>query len=233
MIKVHIIAPDLNSGNYFNNTLIKNGIETDFKVYKISPRVIKNKLSTSSSVVDDLNQIFRNIENKFDKVVIACNTLQLWLPKIDQVYLKKIKVFTTFDACDWKFNNLKNKPIWLGTTPLVETIDKYVTFLNLNDFSAQDLNQDLIWRIKMLGGDDVSTATENVSRDMQTSKNYQKIKINSIKEDLISSLSQHNIHNVILGCTELPIVFNKQIEKGIKFFDPADILARYIKTSKI
>ena len=96
MIRVYVIAPDIYSGEAFNKVLNKNNIETEFNFHKIRPRVIENKMTTSNDVTNDLNSIFRSFKDKTRSVVIACNTLQLWLDKVDDNYKKNIKVYTTF-----------------------------------------------------------------------------------------------------------------------------------------
>ena len=141
MIKVYVIAPDIYSGEAFNKVLNKKGIDTEFHFHKIAPRVLENKITTKMDVVSDMNAIFKTFDDKTKSIVIACNTLQLWLDKIDKKYKENIKVYTTFEACEWKFKNNKHKPIWLGTTPLVRETKKFPTLASLNDETTQELVQ--------------------------------------------------------------------------------------------
>lgn len=233
MIKVYVIAPDIYSGDAFNKVLNKQGIDTEFHFHKIAPRVIENKITTSANVVNDMNSIFKTFSDKTKSIVIACNTLQLWLGKIDKRYQENVKVYTTFEACEWKFKNSKDKPVWLGTTPLVRETKKFPTLISLNDEITQELVQELIWRIKMYGDDDIQTAPYRVKSDSKLSKSYQKIKINKIKQEILIALKSHKIKSVITGCTELPLIFNKEKEDGISFFDPAKILSEYIKSQSV
>jgi len=230
MIKLYVIVPDLSSGIIFNNVLNSNGITTEWKYYKIAPRVLENKLTTSRDVVRDMNKIFRTFKNKTQSIIIACNTLQLWLPYIDPQYKKNIKIYTTFEACEWKFKNYKSKPIWLGTTPLVERTEKFKTFISIGKPEIQDKVQEIIWRTKMLKGDDYRTATPPVKMDSKLSEKEQQIKINSLRESVIQEIQKAKITNVILGCTELPMIFTKPKIGKINFIDPAQITAEYIKS---
>lgn len=233
MIKVYVIAPDIYSGDAFNKVLNKQGIDTEFHFHKIAPRVFENKITTKMDVVNDMNAIFKTFNDKTKSVVIACNTLQLWLDKIDKKYQENVKVYTTFEACEWKFKMNKHKPVWLGTTPLVRETKKFPTLVSLNDETTQELVQELIWRIKMYGDDDIQTAPERVKHDASLSKSYQKTKINKLKLEIISSLKLHGVSSVITGCTELPLVFDKENDSGINFYDPAKILAEYIKSQSV
>ena len=175
-----------------------------------------------------MNKIFKNFTDKIRSVVIACNTLQLWIDKIDDKYKKNIKIYTTFEASSWFFKKNKNKPLWLGTTPLVEQVKEFPTLLTFREEEAQNKVQELIWRIKMFYGDDITTAFDYVKKDMSLSKKKQKQKIFDLKKTIIFVIKKLRINKVILGCTELPIIF-KPIENHIKFFDPAEILVDYIK----
>ncbi|GAB4219412.1 MAG: hypothetical protein Fur009_5490 [Candidatus Microgenomates bacterium] len=231
-IKLYVLIPDVSSGDYFNLKLRKKNIDTEYKYYKIRPRVIKNKLTMSKGVADDMNAIFKKFKDKTRSVVIACNTLQLWLNDIKEEYKKNVKIYTTFEACDWKFKKYKHRPIWLGTTPLVERIKNFSTLLTFKELNVQNKVQELIWRIKMINGDDISTAFDFVKNDSNKSKKYQLEKIKKIKKEIIHTLKKINIKRVILGCTELPMIF-KEKELGIEFFDPAEILADYAKSQSV
>jgi len=232
-IKLYVIIPDVSSGEYFNTKLRKQNIETEYKYYKIRPRVISNKLTTSLDVVDDMNAIFKTFKDKTRSVVIACNTLQLWLDDIDPAFKKHVKIYTTFEACDWKFKKLKVKPLWLGTTPLVERTISFPTLLTHKQVSVQNKVQELIWRLKMVNGDDVSTAFNLVKADINISKKLQFDKIRILKQEIITTLKKLSIKKVILGCTELPMVFTNERESEIDFIDPADVLASYVKAQSI
>ena len=232
-IKLYVIIPDISSGDYFNAKLRKQNIETKYDYYRIRPRVINNKLTTSKDVVDDMNKIFKTFKDKTRSVVIACNTLQLWLNDIDPKYKKNVKIYTTFEACQWQFSKLKIKPLWLGTTPLVERTKSFQTLLTYKEETIQNKVQEIIWRIKMINRDDISTAFNSVKEDIGITKKLQNKKINILKKEIISGLKKLNIKKVILGCTELPMVFKKNKEFGITFFDPAEILAKYVRAQSV
>lgn len=232
MIKVYVIAPDKASGYAFCDVMKSNGIEAEFNYHKIRPRVIENKITTSKDVINDLNDIFKNFNDKTKSVVIACNTLQLWLNKINKVYKRNVKIYTTFEAIKWKYKRFKNKPLWLGTTPLVKKTKDFPTLISLGKSEVQDLVQELIWRIKMYEGDEYATAPDIVKRDADN-KEIQKIKIVKIKNEIIECLRNFKIKNVITGCTELPMIFNETKIDGINFIDPALVLAEYIKSQSV
>ena len=232
-IKLYVIIPDISSGDYFNAKLKKHHIETEFDYYKIRPRVINDKLTHSSDVLEDLNAIFKTFSDKTKSIIIACNTLQLWIDAIKPEYKKNVKIYTTFEACNWRYKTYKEKPLWLGTTPLAQVTTAFPTLLTYNQTQIQNKVQELIWRIKMVYGDDVSTAYDLVKADSSKTKKVQFEIINILKQEIISALKKLKIKRVILGCTELPMVFIHQKEAGILFIDPAEVLAEYVKSQSV
>jgi L-asparaginase/Glu-tRNA(Gln) amidotransferase subunit D len=233
MVKLYVIVPDIASGVAFNEVLNNNGISTEWKYYKIAPRVINNGISKSKEVAADLNKVFSTFKNKTQSVVIACNTLQLWLPKVKEKYKKNIKIYTTFEACEWKFAKEKKKPIWLGTSPLVRETSKFPTFLSIGQIEAQNIVQEIIWRVKMMEGDDFATAPIEIRNDSSLSKSEQKKKIDLLRDSVLDSLKRAGVKHAILGCTELPMVFTKKKMNGIELVDPADVTAQYIKAQSV
>lgn len=232
MLKLYVIIPDITSGNIFNKVLNQQGITTISQYHQISPRVINNRITTSNNVTRDLNRIFRTFTDQTQSVVIACNTLQLWLDKIAPQFRQHVKIYTTFEACQWKFQNQVNKPLWLGTTPLVEVTRDFPTLLSLNLPDTQNQVQEIIWRLKMYYGDDISTAFPSVKADQKKSPQAQWKIILSLKQQILSTLRTHGVKQVISGCTELPLIFNQQ-EDDINFIDPAEVLAEYIKSESV
>ncbi|MFA7301230.1 MAG: asparaginase domain-containing protein [Candidatus Shapirobacteria bacterium] len=232
MIRLYVIAPDKSSGEDFCRSLHQKGIHGEFHYHKISPRVIQDKISKSKQIIDDLNNVFKHFKDKTKSVVIACNTLQLWLDKVDKKYKSNVKIYTTFEACIWRFRSHKYKPVWLGTTPLVKKTESFPTLLSYNQRPAQYLVQELVWRIKMYYGDDIKTAPDQVKID-ENNRKIQKQKINDIKIEILSILRKIKVKKVILGCTELPMIFKKEFENGIQFIDPADVLSEYIKSQSV
>lgn len=232
MLKLYVIIPDVTSGDIFNKVLKRNGITTISKYHPISPRVINNRITTSNNVARDLNRIFRTFTDQTQSVVIACNTLQLWLDKIDPQFKKNVKIYTTFDACRWKYQKQSLKPLWLGTTPLVEVTKDFPTFLSIGKPEAQNLVQELIWRLKMYYGDDVSTAFPSVKADQGLPAPKQWDIILTLKQQILAHLKANGVKQVISGCTELPLIFRDK-EKEITFIDPAQVLAEYIKSESV
>lgn len=232
MIKVYVIAPDKASGYFFCEVMKNRGIDAEFNFHKIRPRVLENKITKSTDVADDMNSIFRNFRDKTKSVVIACNTLQLWLDKVDVKYRNNAKVYTTFEACEWKYRNWKRKPLWLGTTPLVKATKNFPTFISMKRPDLQDDLQELIWRIKMLEGDEFGTAPDRVKNDYGN-LSLQKLKIKNLKLRLVEGLKKLKVRTVIMGCTEIPLEFRAKKEKGVYFVDPANVLADYIKSQSV
>ncbi len=222
-MKVAIIEPDLSSGEYFLNVL-NSGKDVFVRrcLVNIAPRVISNKINPDEQVAKDFqNAVDDCLVGGENAMVVACNTLQLWLPKIDT---KGIKVLTTFDAVDWKIEQTGLKPMWLGTWPLVEEIaklGKYVNLLTENREDLQNTLQEIIWRVKAVEGSDVSGAGL-----IEMIDSSEELKIVSLK--FFEEIKKMGIEVIVLGCTELPLLLKKYLD-GFDFgemvvWDPAELI---------
>ncbi len=228
--KVFLLCPDSGSGKAFEKVLNKNNIETVNKFYRIAPRVLNNVLNTSNDVTSGLTASLIDAAKYNLPIVIACNTLQFWIPKVNKNIINN-KIITTFESAEWKFKEYKNKPVWIGTTPTSRLIKYFPTLVSLGFEDIQTKTQELTWRVKKYFNDDILTAPEFIIKETNN-KFTQIIKIYFLKLNIILFLRKNGIKNVILGCTEYPTVFKNRNEFGINFFDPAEIVAEYINTSK-
>lgn len=226
-MEVFVIAPDKASGTAFNQVLVSKKIETELEFFAIEPRVVENKINTSEKVTRDLEDAIRKAKSKQKNIVIACNTLQFWIPKVDEELLRGVKIFTTFDASLEKYKNSVKKPVWLGTTPTATLIKEFPTLVSLKLNYIQDLLQEIIWRVKMRAGDDYSNAPEVVKKDADN-LDLQNRKLTELRDLVLEFLRQEGIKEVILGCTELPVVFAEFKQNKVKMIDAAEILAEQI-----
>ncbi len=232
MKKIFLLAPDKGSGYAFEKKLKEENIYPILQFYKIPPRVLGDKINTSKHVTTSFEKAIEKSITFGLPIAIACNTLQFWLTKINKNLVRRGKIITTFKACRERFKDFKNKPVWLGTTPTAKLVKGFPTLYKLGLNDLQSKIQELIWRIKMINGDDVSSAPDLVKKDLKN-KEVQKEKIFNLKKEIIFALKENKIKRAILGCTELPVVFKRSKVGGIKFYDPAAILAVYIKSSKL
>jgi len=207
MKEVWVIAPDKPSGDAFNKVLNDLGIKTVIDYPKIAPRVIGDQMNSDPQVQNDLAQAIKKAyDSGLTDLVIACNTLQLWLDKaLNLIPEIKIKVWTTFEAVEETYPNCW----WLGTKVLCKEIKGKFKILDEN---LQDLTQEIIWRTKAVYGADVTTALKNIEKI--DDKKLLGIKVKELKSNLIDK------KNVVLGCTELPMVM-----EGI---NPAEIVGEII-----
>jgi len=199
-MKIAIIEPDLASGEYFLNVINRGkGIQVRRCLVNIAPRVLNNKLNHDQQVTEDFQKAVDDcLIGGENAMVVACNTLQLWLPKIDT---KGVKLITTFDAVDWEKNRKNLIPLWLGTRPLVEEItriSKYPTLLSENREDLQNKLQEIVWRVKAVEGSDVSGAGKIEEIDSTD-------KLVSVACSFFESLKELEAKVVVLGCTELPL----------------------------
>src|SRR3989339_2254239 len=226
-MKLWVIAPDEASGNDFNEKLKAAGLLTELYLPTIASRVIENQLSQSSEVAQGLHAaISEGINRGFEKQVIACNTLQLWL---SEVQTGKARIYTTFEAMKYWFSARDGKPVWLGTTPLVQKMSGFPTLLTVGEEKVQDLVQEIIWRVKGVEGSDVTGAGNLVNKNIKD-ENILKKRV----KHLVWELNGLNIKSVVLGCTELPIAFSKYLDPDYELrfetVDPVVKLADYLKS---
>lgn len=224
MKKIFVIAPDKSSGDAFNKELVKNGFDTNVYYAKIAPRVIDNKISTDPQVEKDLSEAILVGHNKgFNKIIIACNTLQFWLEKAKALLpsdiLNNVEIITTFDTLRQKFKDVDKRPLLIGTTVTVSEIKDFPTLLNTDNGDTQGLVQEIIWRVKGATGSDVTTASKTI--DYIDSKEV----LNDKTHELFEKLKKLEFKEVVLACTELPIAFEEYKDNpDIKFIDPATLI---------
>lgn len=221
--RVYVIAPDKPSGDAFNVELVSRGIKTEIQYADIEPRVIGDRINTNPKVEKDFaRSITEGYRKGFRTMVIACNTLQLWVDRsrslLSHEIARQVKVLTTFDALAQQFPDPSNRPLWLGTTVTVRAITNFPTLLSLGKPEIQNVVQRIIWRTKGVTGADTKTALADIVDIGSPEK---------LREDvvwLIGQLKHLGTREVVLGCTELPIVFgatSDEEKSGLMFIDPA------------
>lgn len=223
--KIFIIAPDSYSGNAFNNALKSNNYDTKFYLAKIAPRVISNKINKDPQVEKDLAESLIVANNLgYTNVVIACNTLQFWLPKAIKIIPKEISknliITTTFKALEREFG-LRKDLLFLGTVVTSKKIKQYPTAYSIKRNDILELTQEIIWRVKAIGKNDISTATNTISKIANKKELSKKVSF------LYQLLLETGYKNIVLACTELPIAFKNYIDKNnknIKFIDPVKLI---------
>ena len=229
-----MIAPDKPSGEAFNEALRKQGVETEVMYADIEPRVIGQDMNLDPKVEEDLARAIRQgWERGFKKMVIACNTLQLWINKarrlLDEQTHQKIRIITTFEAVRAQYGDQAAKPVWVGTSVLARLIpaEYFPTLLALHLDHLQEIAQEVIWRVKGVTGADVTTADPTIE-DI-TSKDKLKDKT----RQLVEGLKENGLTQVIMGCTELPIAFKAYStaadKKGMELIAPADCVAEIVE----
>ena len=69
---------------------------------------------------------------------------------------------------------------------------------------------------------------EKVTQSIYALKRGDYLKARMFNQELVDHIVGKNAEAVILGCTELPIVFNDRDEDSITFYDPTEILAEAV-----
>lgn len=223
------MEPDVASGDLFTSELVGGGHQVKRCIANIVPRVLGDKINPSDQVSKDLQEVIDSCAAiKADTMVIACNTLQLWLPRVNT---RGLKVLTTFEVVDNYIKETKTNPIWLGTWPLVREIDKtrrYKTLSSMGETDLQNLVQELIWRVKGVEGSDISGAGE-----IELIKDEKKMVERGTS--LFDCLKVIKCDGVVLGCTELPILVDKYLKDydfgELILINPAKLMAENLKGS--
>ena len=91
--------------------------------------------------------------------------------------------------------------------------------MNTDNSDAQDLVQEIVWRVKGSTGSDVTTASNTI----QNIESNEILKARTHK--LFEKLKELQFREVILACTELPIAFQEyKNNSDIEFIDPAALI---------
>lgn len=155
-----------------------------------------------------LEKAIKDICQRVDYFVIACNTLNVYEEEITRLGYKD-KFLSTLDVVKLyiKEKNL-NKIALIGAKPVIE-MEKYSVFQSLNQsFDIEvpkDFNkvQKLIYDVKLLGGN-----------DLKVLKNYEEI------------LNDLHCEDVFLACTELPLIGFESENKNL--IDVTQLLAKRV-----
>lgn len=225
-----VMAPDKASGNAFGSVLEKSGITIRYHYPVIAPRVLGEEINPSILVTLDLAQAIKDVYTLgYTNIVIACNTLQLWLPKAGLhlgAVKNRVRILSTIEAVKLLYPDPVGRPLWLGTTVMVRNLspDDYPTLITKHQEELQHICQEIVWRVKAVSGDDSTTAFKM--------KNINSPEILTARtNELINKLTAAGISQVVLGCTELPIAFDKYADPKRKkqlamILDPAVAVAR-------
>ncbi len=153
-----------------------------------------------------LEKAVKDICKKVDYFVIACNTLNLYSNKIEQIYLKH-KFISTFDVVkDYLVENSLEEACIMGAKPVIE-MKEYSVFKPLkNEFKIevpkeQNALHQLIYDVKKKGG-----------------------KSDKVINDFKSIIEKIEAKDIFLACTELPLIKLNFKEKNL--IDVTDLLAK-------
>jgi aspartate racemase len=157
-------------------------------------------------VWNTLEKAVKEMYEKVDYFVIACNTLNVYENKIEEIGLKD-KFLSTLDVVKnyIEENNLTNISI-IGALPVLQ-MKKFSVFQSLNNTFDIEVPNDfekvhkLIYEVKKYGG-----SNEKVINDF-------RFILNDIKTN-----------NIFLACTELPLIQLELKEKNL--IDVTELLAK-------
>ena len=156
------------------------------------------------------------------------------ITKFSQIYNPQTAYLLTNTSAIKIVFNPNNLPLFLGTYPLTCRLSdcNYHTLIGHHQRRLTHLVQEIIWRIKATAGDDVSTASKEITQISDPKILDTKIL------NLGKQLQKLKLNRIIMGCTELPYAFSrlKNLLPSYQptLFDPAifvaDILNILIKS---
>jgi len=157
-------------------------------------------------VWETLKSVVEDICSRVDFFVIACNTLNVYEEKIEELGFKD-KFLSTLDVVkDYISENNLNEIALIGAYPVIQ-MKEYSVFKSLNEsFNIEvpkkfDKVQELIYDVKKCGGTNHKT-------------------INNFRH-IVDSLTSRDI---FLACTELPLI--KLIYRDKNLIDVSQLLAK-------
>ena len=195
-----------------NKLFLKDDFQGDLDAPNITILSVP-ELGYSMELEKNYNKVWKTLKKaikdiciRVDYFVIACNTLNLYSNKIEQIYLKH-KFISTYDVVkDYLVDNSLDKACIIGALPVIQ-MEEYSVFKPLTDTFNIEVPKDfnkvhqLIYDVKKYGGD-----------SHKVINNFRLI------VDKIES------NNIFLACTELPLIKLKYKEKNL--IDVTQLLAK-------
>ncbi|MBN2422062.1 aspartate/glutamate racemase family protein [Candidatus Woesearchaeota archaeon] len=175
---------------------------------KIHDRMDYNKKTSQKLIINDLISSAKQLEkNKVSFILIPCNTAHYWIEEMKKK-LKTSVIDMIAETLNYVIKKYRCRKIGLlartGTVNM-GLFQKYCNRYNIELILPDEKEQEL---------------TETIVRKIKAG-NYSKKDTLKIKK-IIKNLENQGAKKILLGCTELPLLF-KQLPK--KLIDPMDILA--------
>ena len=164
-----------------------------------------------NSISQSVNML---IKNNVDYIVLACNTSHVFIEDVyNNVPESKGKIVHIIETCAKEIKNLNIKKVKLYAsegTIQSKIYDDIFTKYNIEIEKTQE------------------------SEFAEIRKWIEAVKTSNINEETIKSfiekINSEECKNVVLGCTELPILYNKCKEKiNTSVFDPLESTIQYLK----
>ncbi len=231
-----IIAPDEPSGRAFESKFKAQGLDIAYQEVSIRPRVVENTRSTNPGVYADLLDAIRKEWQKgHTKIIIACNTLQFWAQDLEQhreFYedMPGLEIFSSFKIAKEAFPERDKRPLWLGTSVTSKLLNPtdFDTPTNKGLDEIQEHVQEIIWRTK--ASSETPADYSSANKDIENIEDPNMLVLRT--KELVKKLKEYSIKDVFLGCTELPMAFEKLDKndlEGLNVIDIADIMASKVK----
>ncbi len=166
-----------------------------------------NSTLKEEPLIEQLKEALNKLEkNDVDIIALACNTLHALIPQHDKL----------INMVNCTIDNLKEKSIkkalFLGTSYSV----KFKLYQNQNIEIIYPEKQEQIF---------IDNLINLILKNNYTYSDYNKLK------EIIFSSKYSSIESIILGCTELSVLYSKYNEKYEFITDPLDILANKLLKS--
>lgn len=154
------------------------------------------------------------IKNNCDYIVLACNTSHVFIKdilKINPDFSEKILNIIDLCAKEINANNVTNVKLLASEGTILS--GAYTNELEKYNITIEDLNDEDFIKFR--------SWIESVKQNNITSE---------VKNDFIEYINNADCDNIILGCTELPILYKEcssKISKNV--YDPLESVINYLK----
>ena len=167
-----------------------------------------NKIVPAKKIISERIKFFNQQETSI--IVMACNTAHIM--HTDLLKVAQCPFPSIFDLVVTDIKNKKINKVGILASPTTLRTKLYENKLLMSDL------------IPVIPDNKFQNLLEKVIRGVLNNK-ISKLDVNNLNDFTRKFIDNNQLNGVILGCTELPLAFQKSKFGDVKIFDSLDILA--------